>query len=134
MAISLPDSRQLPDVVRNAYRLLALHGHALGYTEAELAELLGVSRETISRWHSAYVEGGLDALPGERSGRPLGSGRSLTDEQAERIQHILDSKMPDEMNIPAPLWNRRVVRDVIQTECGVLLAVRTVGTYLARWG
>lgn len=134
MPITLPDSRQLSDETLDSYRLVALHGRELGYTEAELGELLGVSRETISRWCSAYTTGGLDALPGDRTGRPLGSGRMLTDEQALHIQHILDTKTPEQMNIPAALWTRRAVRDLIQNECGVLLAVRTVGTYLARWG
>ena len=91
-------------------------------------------RVIVSRWCSAYTAGGLDALPGERTGRPLGSGRSLTDEQAQRIQHILDTQTPEQLNIPAALWTRRAVRDLIQNECGILLAVRTVGTYLARWG
>ena len=134
MAITLPDTRQLSDETLEAFRLLALHGRELGYTEADLGELLGVTRETISRWCSAYSKGGLDALPGERTGRPLGSGRTLTDDQAQRIQQILDTKTPEERNIPAALWNRRAVRDLIQNECGVLLAVRTVGTYLSRWG
>lgn len=134
MAVPLPDYRQLSDETLDALRLRTLHGRELGYTELELAELLGVCRETVSRWCSAYTAGGLDALPGERTGRPLGSGRMLTDEQAQHIQTILDSKTPEEMNIPAALWNRRAVRDLIQAECGVLLAVRTVGTCLARWG
>jgi transposase len=134
MAITLPDSRQLSDETLDAFRLRALRGLELGYTETQLAELLGVARETVSRWCSAYTAGGLDALPGERTGRPVGSGRMLSDEQAQRIQQILDTTMPDEMNIPAPLWNRRAVRDLIQKECGISLAVRTVGTYLARWG
>ena len=86
MAISLPDARQLSDEVLQALRLRALRGCQLGYTETEMAELLGLSRETISRWWTAYADGGLDALPGERTGRPLGSGRTLSDGQARHIQ------------------------------------------------
>jgi len=134
MAITLPDSRQLSDAILDALRLRALRGRELGYTEAELGELLGVSRETISRWWSAYHEGGLDGLPGGRTGRPEGSGRMLSDTQAQQIQSILDTRNPEQMGIPAALWNRRAVRDLIHRECGVLLAVRTVGEYLKRWG
>jgi len=118
MALTLPDSRQLSDDVLDALRLRALHGRELGYTQAQLGELLGVSRETISRWWSAYTTGGLDALPGERTGRPLGTGRMLTDTQAEYIQQILDTQTPQQKNIPAALWNRRAVRDLIQQEWG----------------
>ncbi len=134
MVISLPDARQLSDDALEALRLRALRGRELGFTEADLADLLGVSRETVCRWWSAYRAGGLDALPHERSGRPLGSGRFLSDPQAGRIQQLLDQHSPEDLGIPAPLWNRRAVRQLIHQEFGVLLAVRTVGRYLRRWG
>ena len=111
-----------------------MRGRELGFTEADLADILGVCRETVCHWWSAYVHGGLDALPHERSGRPVGSGRSLCDLQALRIQQLLDDNSPEDLGIPAPLWNRRAVRDLIHKECGVRLAVRTVGKYLERWG
>jgi transposase len=134
MTITLPDARQLSDDVLEALRLRALHGRERGYTEADLADLLGVSRETVCRWWSAYTAHGLGALPHERTGRPLGSGRFLADEQARHVQRLLDEKNPEDLGIPAPLWNRRAVRDLIDQECGVRLAVRTVGQYLKRWG
>jgi Transposase and inactivated derivatives len=68
MAVSLPDARQLSDEVLEALRLRALHGCELGYTEAEVADFLGVARETVCRWWSAYAENGLDGLPHQRSG------------------------------------------------------------------
>jgi len=134
MAISLPDARGLSDEVLEALRLRALHGCELGFTETEVADLLGVCRETVCHWWSAYADGGADALPGERTGRPLGSGRLLTDEQASHIQGLLRTHSPEGRGIAAPLWNRRAVRDLIRQECGVTLAVRTVGLYLQRWG
>ena len=63
MAISLPDARQLSDEVLHALRLRALRGCQLGFSESELADLLGVAPETVCRWWSAYVAGGTDALP-----------------------------------------------------------------------
>ena len=53
MAISLPDARQVSDEVLEALRLRALRGCELGFTEADVADLLGVCRETVSRWWSA---------------------------------------------------------------------------------
>jgi transposase len=134
MAISLPDARQLSDEVLHALRLRALRGCQLGFSESELADLLGVAPETVCRWWAAYVAGGTDALPGQRLGRPLGSGRSLSDSQAQRIQQLLDEQNPEQLGIAAPLWNRRAVRDLIDKEFGIRLAVRTVGAYLQRWG
>src|SRR5438034_6522975 len=102
MAITLPDSRQLSDEVLEALRLRALRGCELGFTEADVADLLGVSRETVSRWWSAYAQGGLDALPHDRSGRPTGSGRTLTDEQGNHLQQLLDGHSPEQLGIAAP--------------------------------
>lgn len=134
MAIILPDARQLSDEVLDALRLRVLNGRELGFTETDLANLLGISRETVCRWWSAYTAHGIDALPHHRTGRPLGTGRLISDEQACRVQRLLDEKNPDELSIPAPLWNRRAVRELIRQECGLLLEVRTVGKYLKRWG
>lgn len=134
MAISLPDARHLSDEVLEALRLRALRGCQLGYTETEMAELLGVSRETVSRWWTAYADRGLEALPGARTGRPVGSGRNLSDEPARRIQDRIDHHSPEELGIRAALWSRKAVRDLIRQECGIDRPVRTVGAYLERWG
>jgi transposase len=134
MAITLPDARLLSDEILQALRLRALRGRELGFTEADVAALLGASRETVSRWWSAYSAQGLDALPGQRSGRPLGSGRLLSDAHARHIQDLLDHHSPEDLGIPAPLWSRRAVRHLIRKELGIDLAERTVGEYLKRWG
>jgi transposase len=134
MAISLPDARQLADEVLEALRLRALHGCELGFSEADVADLLGVSHETVSRWWTAYVDGGLGALPGDRTGRPVGSGRTLSDEPARRIQDQIDNHSPEELGIAAAVWSRKAVRDLIRDEYGIDLPVRTVGEYLKRWG
>src|SRR6201984_3737972 len=96
MAIALPDTRGLSDEVLEALRLRALHGCELGFTETEMAEILGVCRETACRWWCAYFQSGLDALLHERLGRPLGSGRALSDAQADRIQQLLRTQRPEQ--------------------------------------
>jgi transposase len=134
MAIQLPDARELSDEVLEALRLRALRGCELGLTEVHLAELLGVARETVCRWWSAYADRGVSALPQRRTGRPLGSGRALSDAQAEHLQRLLRTHQPEELGIAAPLWTRRAVRDLIRKEFDLDLAERTVGRYLQRWG
>ena len=127
MAISLPDARQLSDEVLQSLRLRALRGCELGYSEIEVAELLGLSRETVSRWWTGYVDHGLEALPGDRTGRPVGSGRTLNDGQAARLRTILNEKSPEEVGIASPLWTRRAVAELIRKEYGIDMPVRTVG-------
>lgn len=134
MAVSLPDARQLSDEALEVLRLRALHGCELGFSECDVADILGVARETVCRWWSAYAAGGVEALPHERTGRPEGSGRTLNDEQAAHIQTLLDENSPEKLEIASPLWNRRAVRDLINKEYGIEMPVRTVGEYLKRWG
>src|SRR5207237_5139294 len=83
---------------------------------------------------TADVSDGLSALPGGRSGRPLGSGRFLSDQQAERSRACIDLHSPEDVGIPHALWTRRAVRDLIRKEFDIDLAERTVGQYLRRWG
>jgi hypothetical protein len=64
----------------------------------------------------------------------VGSGRTLSDEQARHIQDLIDNHGPEEVGIPAPLWSRKAVRDLIRQEFGIAMPMRTVGEYLRRWG
>lgn len=134
MAITLPDARQLSDEVLEALRLRALRACELGFNESAVAAMLGMARETVSRWWSAYQAEGLDGLPGDRTGRPLGSGRTLTQEQGKHLQQLIDENSPTKLGIKAPLWSRAAVRELIHKEYGIWVAVRTVGEYLKRWG
>ena len=134
MAVPLPDARQLSDEVLEALRLRALRGCELGFTEADVADLLGVSRETVSHWWSAYAGGGLGALPQQRTGRPRGSGRSLDGDRARHLQALIDAHAPEELDVASPLWTRRAVQELIRREYGMAMPIRTVGAYLRRWG
>ena len=134
VAIKIPDSRTLPDEVLEALRVRALRAKEMGHSIAEIAKLLGVARETVSRWWNAYERGGTEALPGPRTGRPVGSGRKLTPEQEDEIVDAIVGHRPDELEIPSALWTRAAVQELIQRRCGIVLSVRTVGDYLKRWG
>lgn len=134
MPILLPDARHLTDEALEVLRLRALRGVELGFSEVDLAQLLGVRPETVSRWGNAYQAEGVEALPGGRTGRPLGSGRFLSDPQAERIKRLIDDHSPADLGVSHALWTRRAVGDLIFKEFGVEMAERTVGLYLRRWG
>ena len=77
---------------------------------------------------------GSEALPGDRTVCPVGSGRTLNDGQAARLRTILNEKSPEEVGIASPLWTRRAVAELIRKEYGIDMPVRTVGEYLERWG
>jgi len=50
------------------------------------------------------------------------------------VQGLIRRHTPDELDLPFALWSRAAVGMLIARRCGVELAVRTVGKYLARWG
>jgi transposase len=134
MAVELPSGRSESDEVLEAFRLRAVHAREAGYTLRDIAAILGVREETVCRWCSHYEQGGTEALPGERTGRPVGSGRRLDVQQAEAIQQLIDSKVPQEVGIASALWTRSAVAALIQQQTGQRLPLRTVGEYLRRWG
>jgi len=134
MAIPLPDTRSLPDDVREALRLRAVAARAAGFANDTVAAILGVRPESVSRWFDAYQRGGLDALPGDRTGRPVGSGRLLSPQQEGRLEALIVASSPADQGIASGLWTRPAVRQLIRQEFGLRLPIRTVGEYLRRWG
>jgi transposase len=134
MAIELPDGRSESNEVLEALRRRAVHARELGYAVVDIAAILGVREETVSRWCVKYERGGEAALPGHRTGRPVGSGRLLSQQQEQAIQQLIDTKAPQDLGIPQALWTRPAVRELIEQQAGQRLPIRTVGEYLGRWG
>jgi len=134
MPIELPDGRSESNEVLEALRMRAVHAQELGYALVDIAAILGVCPETVSRWCSKFEQGGTAALPNDRTGRPVGSGGLLTAFQEESLQQLIDTKSPQELAIPSALWTRQAVQELIHQHCQVRLPIRTVGEYLLRWG
>jgi transposase len=128
------DARSLADEVLEVLRLRAVRARELGYAVEDIATILGVSRETVSRWCSAYKQGGEASLPSDRTGRPIGSGRTLTPEQEEHIRRSIVEHDPKHFGIASALWIRQAVAELIKKEFGLAMPIRTVGEYLKRWG
>lgn len=64
---------------------------AEGTTSSEIARMLAVSRGTVGRWRTRFVEGGVDSLLDEpRSGAP----RSISDEHVERVVRMTLEERP----------------------------------------
>jgi transposase len=50
------------------------------------------------------------------------------------ICNLIRDRRPEQLKLPFFLWTREAVQRLILERCGVHLAIRTVGDYLARWG
>src|SRR3954447_19864454 len=126
MAIELPDGRHESNDVLDALRLRAVHARELGYAVVDIAAILGVREETVSRWCTRYDRGGQEALPGDRTGRPPGSGRLLDGEQEQSLREAIETQSPQELGIPSALWTRQAVQELIKLRVGIRLPIRTV--------
>src|SRR5205809_4008155 len=114
MAITLLDTRSLTDDVRAALRLRAVAAREAGFANDTIAAILGVRPESVSRWFHAYQQGGEEALPGDRTGRPFGSGRRLSVDQEARLEAVIVCSCPADEGIASGLWTRQAVRQLIR--------------------
>ena len=77
---------------------------------------------------------GVAGLASGPRGPAPGTGRFLSAQQEVKVQALICRHLPDALGLPHALWSRAAVRALVERRCGVRLAVRSMGTYLARWG
>jgi transposase len=134
MTMDKEDARyqKLEQLHERRKQVVRLHRKGLGVMA--IAAMTGLSYPA-ARWAiDLYEEGGYGALKPTPRGRESGQGRTLTAEQEAVIQSTICDKRPEQLKMEFALWSRAAVRQLIEQEFGVKLAVRTVGDYLKRWG
>jgi transposase len=88
---------------------------AQGRSQAEVAGELGVSRQSAHVWHTAWRQGGVDAL---RSRGPTGPAPKLSDAQLAQIEEaLLAGAMAN--GFDTDLWTLERVAVVITQLTGV---------------
>ena len=128
------DARKLSQKEQRELRHRAVRMLESGLSHQKTAEMLEVSRTTVTAWWGIYRREGLDGLDIKKRGRMLGDKRRLTPEQERHIQKLIVDKTPDQLKMPFALWTRKAIGLLIEQEYGVKLPVRTMGLYLKRWG
>ncbi|CAB1369725.1 Sulfate adenylyltransferase subunit 2 [Denitratisoma oestradiolicum] len=128
------DGRNIPLEVLNERRRLAVKLRLAGMKVAEVAAQTELSAPTVIAAHKAYQEGGWDAVAAKPRGRNTGEQRSLGAEQETEIRQLICSHLPDQLQLNRSLWQSEAVAELIQQNCAVTLAPRTVALYLKRWG
>ena len=81
-----------------------------------------------------FAERGAAGLETGPPGPEPGHGRFLDAGQEAEARDLIRRHTPDELGLPFALWSRAAARELIWQRFGARLAVRTMGTYLARWG
>jgi transposase len=131
--------RELPAAAQEERRRQAIGLRRAGLTYRAVAEQVGLSRTGVTDMCRRFAAEGAKGLASKPRGRkPDGSehapNRLLDADQEAEVQGLIRRRTPDELGLPFALWSRAAVGALIARRCGVALAVRTVGKYLARWG
>ena len=130
--MEIRDARSLPSVAQEDLRHKAVKCVVDGKKQVEVAEVLGVTRQTVGKWVKTFRQGGEKALKAKRRGRPKG-GALLCWQAAQIVKTVVD-RNPEQLRLPFYLWTREAVAQLIEQRFGIGLSVWTVGRYLARWG
>jgi transposase len=128
------DMRKLPAAAQEERRRQVIGLRQAGLTYGAIAAQVGLTQTGVFDICKRYAERGAAGLKTGQRGPDPGYGRLLTAEQEAETQNLIRRHTPDELDLPFALWSRAAVRELIQQRFGARLAVRTMGTYLARWG
>src|SRR4051794_2718371 len=128
------DMRKLPAAAQEERRRQVIGLRQSGMTYQAIADLVGLSPTGVLNICHRFAAEGAKGLVSKPRGRRPGEQWLLNPGQEAEIQALIRRHTPDELGLPFALWSRAAVRALIARHCGVELAVRTVGKYLARWG
>jgi transposase len=128
------DMRKLPAAAQEERRRQVIGLRQRGMTYQEIADLVGLSPTGVLDICHRFAAEGAKGLVSKPRGRKPGEQRLLDPTQEAKVQELIRRHTPDELDLPFALWSRAAVRMLIARHCGVELALRTVGKYLARWG
>lgn len=126
--------RKLPAAAQEERRRQVVGLREGGLTFAAIAAQTGLTENGVSGICRRHAERGLAGLASGPRGPASGTGRFLSAQQEAEVQALVCQHLPDALGLPHALWSRAAVRALVAQRCGVRLAVRSVGAYLARWG
>src|ERR1700760_4404382 len=127
------DMRKLAPAAQEERRRQVIGLRQSGVSYAAIGAQVGLSQTGVFDICQRFeVKGKKGLISGKRGRKP--DERRLHAMQEKEIKRLVCCHMPDELGLDFALWSREAVRALIRRQYGVRLAVRTIGTYLARWG
>src|SRR3954454_7851720 len=127
------DMRSLSPAAQEERRRQVIGLRESGLTYEAIGLQVGLTRNGVFGICKRFRVSGMAGLQTGPRGPASGTGRFLTAAQEVAIRELICRATPDAYGLPFALWGRAAVAALIEQRCGVRLAVRRVGTYLARW-
>jgi len=128
------DFRTLSSEERYRFRKRAIALIKSGKKQKDISNLFGVRANTISSWNKSYKLLGLKGLRDKAKGPSPEKVKLLTKEQEIEIQKMIIDTMPDQLKLSFSLWTRKAVKELVERELSIVLAINTMGDYLRSWG
>lgn len=128
------DFRSLSEETQAELRRLAFKKIDDRWTQKQVADLVEVRKETVSRWMANRTDIESRDCKGLKRGRELYEQRILTQKQEEAIKKNIETKTPQELGLPYALWNRKAIQYCIQKKTKQKIWLQTVSKYTERWG
>lgn len=128
------DFRTVTEQARVVIRKKAIQLILSGKKKKDVAALFGVKNGTITDWFKSYKSNGLKGLESKKKGVKSEDKKLLKIHQEKAIQLMIIDKMPEQLKLDYGLWTRKAVKELVEREFGVVLAINTMGDYLRKWG
>lgn len=128
------DFRKLTSSERYQFRKRAIALIKSGKKQKDIALLYGVRPATLSSWYKSYKLLGNKGLDEKVRGVKSEEKKLLTKLQEKQIQRMITDVMPEQLKLDYALWTRKAVKELVEREFGIVLAINTMGDYLRKWG
>jgi len=128
------DFRKLTSTERYLFRKRAIAMLKKGTKQKEVAIVFGIREATVSEWKKSYDSRGNRGLQDKVRGVKSEAKKLLTSKQETAVKKMILDTMPDQLKLPYALWTRKAVKELIEREFGIVLAINTMGDYLRSWG
>lgn len=128
------DFRSVDSSTRKEIRKRAIKQINAGKRKKDVALMYGVNQNTITNWVKKYKKDGIKGLTDNKRGVNSEDKKLLSRVQELEIQSMITDVMPDQLKLDYALWTRKAVKELVEREYGIKLAIKTMGDYLRSWG
>ena len=86
----------------------------------------------IGKWIKTYKNSGFKTLIQKKQGVTSEDKKLLSHPQELEIQKMITNTMTDQLKLSYELWTRNAVKELVEREFGIALAINIMGDYLRK--